>query len=143
RRQVKDAELVMIGDGPLLEGCRTLAASLQVPVEFLGAVPHSSVSEEREQGGVFCLPSITAQNGDAEGLSIAILEGLAAGVPVVSSARGADEAIDNGVSGYTFPESDVGALSAALTRLLSDDQLAAAISVAGRERAVKMFDLQQ
>lgn len=107
RRQVPDAELVMIGDGPLLPACRSLAASLQVPVQFLAAVQNSRVQQEMRQTRVFCLPSITAANGDAEGLGMAILEAQAAGVPVVTSARGgAAEAIEDGVTGYAFAESD-------------------------------------
>lgn len=142
RRQVADAELVMIGDGPLLDHCRSLAASLRVPVEFLGAVSHERVKQEMDQARVFCLPSITAANGDAEGLSIAIVEAQAAGVPVVTSARGgAGEAIDDGVTGYAFPEGDRTALASALVRLLRDDALAGEMSVAARDRACRLFDL--
>lgn len=142
-RHVADAELVMIGEGPLLESCRSLAASLQAPVLFAGAVTHSRVQEEMEQARVFCLPSITAANGDAEGLSVAIVEAQSAGVPVVTSARGGNEAIEHGVTGYLFPEGNVEELAAALIRLLRDDALAAAMSVAARARACRMFDLQE
>ncbi len=77
-----------------------------------------------EQARVFCLPSITAESGDAEGLSIAIVEAQAAGVPVVTSARGGEgEAIEHGVTGLGFPEGDVDALSAALIPLLTDDRI--------------------
>lgn len=141
RRHVADAELVMIGDGPLLEHCRSLAASLQVPAQWLAAVAHSRVKQEMDQARVFCLPSITAASGDAEGLSIAIVEAQAAGVPVVTSARGAGEAIEHGVTGYVFPESDVDGLSTALIRLLRDDGVAADMSVAARARACSLFDL--
>jgi glycosyltransferase involved in cell wall biosynthesis len=144
RRQVPDAELVMIGDGPLLPSCRALAESLQVPVQFLAAVPNSQVQQEMGQARVFCLPSITAANGDAEGLGIAIVEAQAAGVPVVTSARGgAGEAIEDGVTGFAFAESDVGALSASLIRLLRDDDLVTEMSAAGRARACRLFDLQK
>lgn len=142
-RHVIDAELVMIGDGPLLDACRSLAASLQAPVLFAGAVTHARVKEEMEQARVFCLPSITAANGDAEGLSVAILEAQSAGVPVVTSARGGSEAIEHGATGYVFPEGNVEALAAALIRLLREDALAMAMSVAARARACRMFDLQE
>jgi len=144
RRHVPDAELVMIGDGPLLPGCRALAESLQLPVQFLAAVPNAQVQQEMRQARVFCLPSIVAANGDAEGLGIAIVEAQAAGVPVVTSSRGGvGEAIEDGVTGFGFAESDVGALSAALIRVLGDDDLAAEMSTASRERACRLFDLQK
>jgi glycosyltransferase involved in cell wall biosynthesis len=144
RHHVPDAELVVIGDGPLLEHCRSLAASLQVPVQFPGAVAHERVKQEMDGARVFCLPSITTANGDAEGLSIAIVEAQAAGVPVVTSARGgAGEAIEHGVTGYAFAESDQKALVAALIRLLRDDQLAGEMSAAARARACRLFDLHE
>jgi glycosyltransferase involved in cell wall biosynthesis len=143
-RRVSDAELIMIGDGPLLESCRGLADSLQAPVQFLAAVTHARVQEEMVQARVFCLPSVTAESGDAEGLSIAIIEAQAAGVPVVTSARGGEgEAIEHGVTGYGFPEGDVDALSAALIPLLTDGRLTAATSAAARERACNLFDLKK
>jgi glycosyltransferase involved in cell wall biosynthesis len=144
RRRVPDAELIMIGDGPLLESSRSLAASLQVPVQFLGAVSNAEVQEQIAQTRVLCLPSIVAESGDAEGLGIAILEAQASGVPVATSARGGmSEAIEHGVTGFGFVEGDVDALAAVLIPLLTDDPLAAAMSVAARERACKLFDLNK
>lgn len=144
RRRVSDAELIMIGDGPLLESSRALADSLRIPVQFLAAVPHAKVKEEMDRARVFCLPSIIAESGDAEGLSIAIVEAQAAGVPVVTSARGGEgEAVEHGVTGLGFPEGDVDALSAALVPLLADDYLVAAVSSAARDRACKLFDLNK
>ena len=142
-RHLADTELVMVGEGPLLENCRSLAASLQVPVLFAGAVTHARIKDELDQARVFCLPSITAANGDAEGLSVAIVEAQSAGVPVVTSARGASEAIEHGVTGYIYPEGNVEALVTALIRLLREDALATAMSVAARARACRMFDLQE
>lgn len=143
-RQLPNAELVMIGDGPLLARCRSLANWLQVPVQFLASVSNSRVQQEMRQTRVSCLPGIVAANGDAEGLCTSIVEAQAAGVPVVTSARGgAGEAIEDGVTGIAFAESDVGALSAALIRLLSDDPLAAEMSAASRARACRLFDLHE
>jgi glycosyltransferase involved in cell wall biosynthesis len=88
RATISDAELVMIGDGPLLGSYAKLADELNVPVSFLGNLPSSEVKQQIDEARVFCLPSITASNGDAEGLAIVILEAQACGVPVVTSARG-------------------------------------------------------
>src|SRR5699024_5679577 len=88
RKNVEDAELVMIGDGPLLEETRALAVHLGAPVTFLGTCPHSEVQKQLHQARVMCLPSVTAENGDAEGLPTVIVEAQACGVPVVTSARG-------------------------------------------------------
>jgi glycosyltransferase involved in cell wall biosynthesis len=81
---------------------------------------------------VFCLPSVTAESGDAEGLPLVVLEAQASGVPVVTSARGgATEGIRDGVTGYAFAERDVAALAERLIALLTDDALATRFSEAG------------
>lgn len=84
-KHVPDAELVMIGDGPLLEDARRLARALKAPVQFLGARDGDEVLAELHQAKVFCLPSVIAANGDAEGLPISIIEALACGVPCIAT----------------------------------------------------------
>ncbi|HJV94997.1 MAG TPA: glycosyltransferase [Albitalea sp.] len=137
------AELVMIGDGPLRASFEQLAAELKVPVRFLGSVGHEQVVRELGQARVYCLPSITADNGDAEGLNTTVLEAQAAGVPVVTSARASDtEGMIDGVTGLAFAERDVAALGAHLHRILSDDALAAAMSAAGPRFIAERFDVR-
>ena len=144
RRQLPDAELVMVGDGPLLQSFKDRAAALGAPVQFRGRMASEDVRREIEQARVFCLPSITAENGDAEGLAIVILEAQACGVPVVTSARGgATEGILDGQTGLAFGERDVPALTAALTRLLADPALAGRMALASRAFATSRFDIRR
>jgi glycosyltransferase involved in cell wall biosynthesis len=143
RSELPDAELVMAGDGKLLGNLQALAQDLDVPVTFLGKVSSEQVIDEIHQARVFCLPSVIAQNGDAEGLPISILEAQASGVPVVTSARGADEGIIDGTTGYMFPERDVEALAGRLLELLTDDVLADSMSQAGPEHMASRFDIRQ
>jgi glycosyltransferase involved in cell wall biosynthesis len=82
---------------------------------------------------VFCLPSVTASNGDAEGLPTVLLEAQACGVPVVTSALGGKEGVVDGVTGFIFPEKDVKALADRLGDLLGNDDLAARMSAAEPE----------
>jgi glycosyltransferase involved in cell wall biosynthesis len=144
RQQVPDAELVMIGDGPLLEEFKHLARRLNLPVTFMGHVLSNEVKRQIDESRVFCLPSITARNGDAEGLPITLLEAQACGVPVVTSARGgATEGIEDGRSGFAFREKDVNALESALVRLLSDDTLVAQMTDVAQAYVRARFDLRQ
>ena len=137
------AELVMIGDGPLRASFEQLAADLKVPVRFLGSIGHEQVVRELAQARVYCLPSITADNGDAEGLNTTVLEAQAAGVPVVTSARASDtEGMIDGVTGLAFAERDVAALGQHLNRILSDDALAGAMSAAGPRFIAERFDVR-
>lgn len=76
---------------------------------------------------LFCLPS------HAEGLPIAMLEAMAAGVPVVATTVGAiPEAVADGVEGLLVPPHDAGALALAIGRVLDDRQLRARLACAAR-----------
>jgi glycosyltransferase involved in cell wall biosynthesis len=117
-----DAELVMIGAGPLLGAAKELAKQLGVPVEFMGAQPSNVVMKQLQEARVFCLPSVTARDGDAEGFGIVLLEAQACGVPVVTSARGgADEGILNGTTGHAFSEGDISGCVTGLLFFLSNE----------------------
>jgi glycosyltransferase involved in cell wall biosynthesis len=143
RSKLPEAELVMVGDGPLFPQLVTLASKLNVPVQFLGSVNAIEVKRQIDMARVFCLPSVTAENGDAEGLGIALLEAQACGVPVVTSARGgATEGIVDGVTGFAFPERDIDILSARLLRLLVDEELALSMSRAGPTFIAEKFDIR-
>ena len=144
RQQVCDAELVVIGDGPLMTEHVKLAGSLNAPVTFMGAQSSDAVKRQIDEARVFCLPSITASNGDAEGLPMVLLEAQACGVPVVTSARGgATEGIIDHVTGFAFPERDAESLEDCLLRLLRDDGLVNRMSDAGRRHVTARFDLQR
>lgn len=141
---VPDARLVIIGDGQLREPLRQLAEELKVRAEFRGALSSADVRQELRLARVLCLPSVTAANGDAEGLGIVLLESQASGVPVVTSATGgATEGIGNGITGFAFRERDVSTLSTRLIRLLTDHAAAASFAAAGPNFVAENFDLQQ
>lgn len=130
RREIPGCQLVVAGDGPLRADLEAQATGLD-GVRFAGSVSHDEVRALMQQARVFCLPSITAESGDAEGLPLVILEAQASGVPVVTSARGgAEEGIRDGETGLAFPERDVAAMTQYLSDVLTDDVLATRMSEA-------------
>ena len=139
---VPQAELSIVGDGSQRDELQQLANELKVQVNFLGEMPSDRVRAQLHEARIFCLPSITAINGDAEGLPIVLLEAQACGLPVVTSARGGrDEGIADGVTGFSFDEGDVAALSKHILRLLQDDHLAQKMSEAGPKFIAENFRL--
>ncbi len=141
RASLPDAELVIAGDGPERPALEAQAAGLP-SVRFVGAFLRPQAQALLGEARVFCLPSVTADSGDAEGLPLVILEAQASGVPVVTSARGgATEGILNGRTGFAFAEHDVAALTAHLIRVLTDDDLASAMSAAGPAYVATQHDL--
>jgi glycosyltransferase involved in cell wall biosynthesis len=144
QRAVPKARLVIVGDGPLRESLQRLAQKSAVRAEFRGVLSPAEVREQLNLARVFCLPSVQAENGDAEGFGLVILEAQASGVPVVTSALGgAAEGISEGVTGYSFAPRDVHALTTQLIRLLTDDAIAAALAEAGPRFVARNFDLFQ
>lgn len=73
-----------------------------------------------------------------------VIEGMAAGLPVIAAATGAlPDLVSDGETGLLVPPADPGALAAALRRLLSAPELAAALGQAGRRRASERFGIGQ
>jgi len=143
RSEIPDAELVMVGDGPLRAAAQDLARELGVTVTFLGAQSWEAVREQLHEAKVFCLPSVTAANGDAEGLPLVVLEAQASGVPVITSARGgAEEGIVDGETGRACGEGALDELVAALCTFLCDDEMAARASQAATRFVRAAFDLR-
>jgi glycosyltransferase involved in cell wall biosynthesis len=113
--RVPAARLVLVGDGVLEPALRRAAAPLGERVVFAGwrADPGHCLGA----ADVFALPSLR------EGLPLAVLEAMAAGVPVVASAvGGVPAALADGAAGVLVPPGDPGALAAALARLLADPE---------------------
>jgi glycosyltransferase involved in cell wall biosynthesis len=142
-RCIPDAELVIIGDGPLRGALAALARKLDVRVEFLGTVTQDVVKQHLKEARVFCLPSITRSNGSFESFGMVLLEAQACGVPVVTSARGGMEGVVDGVTGFTIPEKDVGTLAGRISDILANDELASRMSDAGPRYVRQHFDIMR
>ncbi|MCR8549688.1 glycosyltransferase [Salipiger sp. P9] len=138
----REAHLTFIGDGPRLAPCKALAAELGVAsqITFTGALPHDAVREYLSTTEVFLQHSVTAQNGNTEGLPTAIQEALACGCITLSTWHaGIPEAVEDGVNGLLVPEWDEAGFATRITQLL-DMTDRSAMTRAARETAVAKFD---
>lgn len=83
---------------------------------------------------------VFVSSSSSEGLSLAFLEAMACGLPVVATCSGGpQEVIDQDKSGLLVPVGDPSALAAALNRVLESRQLRARLGDAGRTRIVDAF----
>lgn len=133
----------IIGDGPLRKELeeQVLRLKLTEHVTFLGSMPHSMVQECLDSSNTFLLPSVTARNGDVEGVPVSLMEAMASGATVVSSFHsGIPELIDNGVSGFLAKENDPSGLARALSELHDNPQEASKMALAGRSKVVADFN---
>lgn len=134
--------LTIIGDGPLRGSLQQQAKELGVSVEFAGGLPREDVLKAMRAAAVFCLPSIRAKNGDAEGMPISIMEALALGVPVaIFDDQPMAGMLKEHHAGLTAQAGSASALAASLNGLASDLDEAARISAAGRQFCAETFSL--
>jgi colanic acid/amylovoran biosynthesis glycosyltransferase len=144
RERRRDARLVVIGDGPLRKELEQLAMSLQVPAEFLGVQGAQAVGGWMQRARVLCNPSVTAANGDTEGLGMVFAEAQATGLPVVSTLHGGiPEVVRNGETGLLARERSVEELTRHLERMLGDRAFWDACSEHARAWIREQFDIRR
>jgi len=129
----------ILGSGPHEPTLRTLAAKLGIEgrVVFLPTVSSTDVPRFMPSLDVLVLPSRTRPNWK-EQFGRVLIEAMACGVPVVGSDSGEIPFVI-GEAGLVFPESDVAALTQALTRLRDSDVLRQDLSQKGRARVLAHY----
>jgi colanic acid/amylovoran biosynthesis glycosyltransferase len=133
------ARLVLIGDGPLSGALREQARGLK-RVAFPGWLPNAEVRSWMRGALVLCVPSVTAREGDSEGLPTVIFEAMAEAVPVVGSDHaGIAEAVEHDRTGLIVPEGDPRALAAALASLIERPELRRCLGTEARSVAAERF----
>jgi colanic acid/amylovoran biosynthesis glycosyltransferase len=136
----------LAGDGPLRARLEQLCSELGLGerVVFHGTMPRSEVQTLLESAHVFLAPSVTAADGDQEGIPVAIMEAMAVGLPVVSTLHsGIPELVKDGLTGYLVPEHDVPALAQALARVATQHERWPELGQAGRQVVEREFDEQR
>lgn len=135
-RRYPDATVVCVGDGPMRAECerRVAALGLTGRVRFVGT--------RHDVPAVLSACDLLVHPSLQEGFSNALLEGMAAGLPVVATAVGGNpEAVRDGVTGYLVPPRDSRALAEAVLRILDLPDRGRALGRAGRERVLEEFQL--
>lgn len=130
------ARLCIAGGGPDLGLYRRRCTELGLDgrVEFWGAVPRQRIEGLFSRAAVAVMPSLTAADGDSEGLGLVMIEAMATACPVVvTDLPAVRDVIRPGANGMVFPEGDAAALAAVLRRLLGDRQLAARLGAQARQ----------
>jgi colanic acid/amylovoran biosynthesis glycosyltransferase len=137
-------QLEVVGGGPLRGELRATAERLGVNARFLGPLPQEDVLGRYRRASVYCLPCVVAGSGDRDGLPTSVLEAMALGVPVVTTAvSGLPEAVIDGHTGLLVPQHDPEALAAAIERLLADPELAARLASQARRHVEERFALER
>ncbi len=138
--------LDIIGDGVLRGELEALTERLGLGgrVRFLGSRSEDEVRAALADADLFVLPSIVAEDGQMEGLPVALMEALASGVPTVSTAlSGIPELVVDGVTGLLSVPGDAADLNGTLAAMLDRGPRTADFAQAGRALVTSEFDVHQ
>lgn len=138
-RECPDISAVCIGQGPDLDSVRAL-----VPEAMRERVVFTGYRKDVESILSACDISVLCTNASlhGEGISNAIMEGMAAGHPVIATdAGGSPEIVLGDVTGFLVPGGDPGAVARALKRLALDPNLLRRMGDASRDRIMADFSL--
>ena len=125
-------QLDLIGTGDSEVDYRSLVKKLEIEdhVRFLGYIPREDIPRHYARADVFVLASFN------EGMSVATLEAMASGLPVVVTRTGGmDELVEAGINGFFFDWADVNGLVAHLELLINDGELRENMAEASRLRS--------
>lgn len=142
--QQLDVKYEIVGGGPLLPELKKLvvAENLENFVSFCGPVSADVILDKMLLCDIFLLPSVTAEDGDTEGVPVVLMEAMANSIPCVSSVHsGIPELIENGISGMLAEEKDVATLVSQLSLLIKNPDLASSIGASGYERIAQEFEI--
>jgi colanic acid/amylovoran biosynthesis glycosyltransferase len=141
-----DFHYKLAGYGELADSLELLVKELQLEnkVSFLGSLEQHLVIEQMQAADIFLQPSITATNGDMEGVPVAIMEAMAMGAVVVSTMHsGIPELVIHGQHGLLSEERDVKGLKDNICQLYDDPNLYAQIRLNARNRIEKMASVHK
>lgn len=139
-----EAEYTIIGSGPLRPSLDALVGKLGVAdrVKLVGSRPRREVIAAMNHAHVLLAPSVTAADGNQEGIPVVIMEAMATGLPVVSTDHtGIPELVEDGVTGYLVAERDVESLSDVIVRLAGDSSTYSRMAAAARKRIEQEFEV--
>jgi glycosyltransferase involved in cell wall biosynthesis len=132
-----ETQFLLVGDGPLRADTEAAATRLGLTrVHFPGL--------QEEVAPWLAALDLFLISSEFEGLPLAVLEAMAAGVPVVATAVGGiPEVVDPGRSGVLVPFGDPAALAAAVAGLLGDPERRRTLAAAGRRRVEEAFGVER
>ena len=122
----KNLKYIIAGNGPLIDELKLLTIKLGLieNIKFLGSVDQSEVIKLYQQAHLFILSSVTAKNGNKEGIPVVLMEAAASGLPVISTYHsGIPELVIDGETGLLAPEKNVDILAEKIGYLIEHPEI--------------------
>jgi glycosyltransferase involved in cell wall biosynthesis len=129
---------VIVGNGACLPDLKALAQAKGLGDIFQFVGFHTNISQYMNAFDIFALPSLS------EGLSSAILEAMAASLPIVATTVGGiPELVHNGDNGLLVAPADPAALAHAILYLVDNPEVSRNMGLRGRARVEEQFTLER
>jgi len=129
--------VAIAGEGDLKDTLTAQVRNLGASVRLVGALDRAETAAALAAADVVVVPSIIDRAGNVDGLPNTLLEGLAAGRPLLATrVAGIPEVVEDGVNGLLVPEKDPRALAAALARLAREPETRERLGHAARRTAI-------
>ncbi len=131
------------GNGELFEDMRKLVEKLGASerIKLTGWMPQDRILELLQKSHILITPSVTAADGDQEGIPVVLMEAMAMGLQIVATIHsGIPELVEEGVTGKLVPERDPEALENALRELLETPDTWSRMGRTGREKVEREFN---
>ena len=133
----------IIGYGPLQAELETLISKLGATdhIHLRAGMAHELLIKELSDSHIFIAPSVTAENGETEGIPNTVKEAMAQAMPVLATHHsGLPELVSDGQSGYLVPERDVDALYEKLLYLVEHSEEWPELGRVGRRIVTQQYD---
>jgi len=134
----------IVGEGELKDELQALISHYNVTsnIKLLGWRDHEEVKKLLDESHIFLAPSITAENGEKEGIPNAVKEAMAMGLPIVATYHsGIPELVENNISGFLVAERDSLDLSKKIEQLCLHTDKWPEMSRAARKKIEDSFDI--
>jgi glycosyltransferase involved in cell wall biosynthesis len=135
-KEMHDCDLTIVGSGPLNDHLHQLIHDLKLEgyIHFKGDLSDFELMHYYENAEMFILPCIIAENGDRDGIPVAIMEAMAMELPIISTTvSGIPELVENGISGILVSQKDEIAIANAIIKLHKDRNLRLEMGENGRK----------
>jgi len=141
-----EMKLSIIGGGELMEVSKHIVKSLNLEnsINLLGPSDVNAILALMKDSCLFVQHSLRAANGDSEGTPVAILEAMAAALPVVSTRHaGIKDVVIDGETGFLVREGDIEGMAKAMLMILKNRDKAKALGQQGRKRILHEYSIER